>query len=125
SARTIPAFVTRHGIDLTELEDRRYRSFADFFTRSFRPGARRVPPGDVLISPAESRVLCTPIAADTRVQIKGHDYTLAELLNDPATAERFAGGTCLVFRLTVADCHRYSYVDDGVRVSTTAIRGVL
>lgn len=125
SSRTIPGFVARHAIDMGEFEDRRYRTFADFFTRSFRDGARPVPPGNVLISPAESRLTCTPIDDATRVRIKGHEYGVAELLGDAATANRFAGGTCLVFRLAVDDCHRYSYVDDGELVTSTKISGVL
>jgi len=125
SAGGIPRFAAAYGIDLGEFEDRRYRSFADFFTRAFREGARPVPAGDVLISPAESRVTCVRIDPEARVGIKGHDYRLAELLRDDATARRFAGGQCLVFRLTVDDCHRYSYVDDGVTVATRRIPGVL
>ena len=125
SSRTIPGFVAAHAIDLSEFEDRRFLSFADFFTRAFRDGARPVPPGDVLISPAESRVTCVDVDDATRVLIKGHRYGLAELLGDTATARRFAGGICLVFRLAVDDCHRYSYVDDGVTVASTRIPGVL
>jgi phosphatidylserine decarboxylase len=125
SAREIPGFVAAHGIDLDEFEDRRFRSFADFFTRGFREGARPVPSSDALISPAESRVICADVDETTRVVIKGHSYGVDELLGDAEIARRFAGGTCLVFRLAVEDCHRYSYVDDGVTVASRRIRGVL
>jgi phosphatidylserine decarboxylase len=125
SARSIPAFVAAHGVDLGEFEDRRFRSFGDFFTRAFREGARPVPVGDVLISPAESRVTCVDIDDATRVVIKGHSYGVDELLDDAETARLFVGGLCLVFRLAVQDCHRYSYVDDGVTVSSRRIAGAL
>jgi len=125
SARSIPAFVADYGVDLTEFEDRDFRSFADFFTRTFRADARPVPTGDVLISPAESRVTCLAIDDATRVLIKGHEYGVAELLGDADVARSFAGGTCLVFRLAVDDCHRYSYIDAGVTVSSKRIRGAL
>ena len=125
SKREIPAFVDAHGVDLGEFEDRPFRSFADFFTRAFRAGARPVPAGEVLISPAESRVTYAGIDDATRVTIKGYSYGVDELLGDAEMARRFAGGTCLVFRLAIEDCHRYSYVDDGVTVSSRRIRGVL
>lgn len=125
SARSIPAFVEAHAIDLSEFEERHFRSFADFFTRSFRDGVRPVPVEDVLFSPAESRVTCVGIDDATRVLIKGHSYGVDELLDDAETARLFVGGQCLVFRLAVQDCHRYSYVDDGVTVSSRRIAGVL
>ena len=125
SARSIPGFVAAHGVDLAEFEPRAYRNFGEFFTRSFRQGARPVPEEGVLFSPAESKVTYVPIDHATRLTIKGHTYTVAELLDDADAAASFAGGTCLVFRLAVQDCHRYSYVDDGVTVASRRIVGVL
>lgn len=125
SSRAIPKFVDAYAIDLGEFEDRHFKSFADFFVRGFRDGARPVATGAVLISPAESRVTCIEIDDETRVLIKGHSYGVDQLLGDAETARPFAGGTCLVFRLAIQDCHRYSYVEDGVTVSTTRIPGAL
>jgi phosphatidylserine decarboxylase len=43
SRRKIGPFVRRHHIDMSEFEQRRYRSYADFFGRKFRPGVRSFP----------------------------------------------------------------------------------
>jgi hypothetical protein len=43
SARKIQPFVKKHKIDMSEFEPMIYRSYAEFFTRRFRPGVRRFP----------------------------------------------------------------------------------
>ena len=43
SARQIAPFVEKHKIDMSEFEPVIYRSYAEFFTRQFRPGARCFP----------------------------------------------------------------------------------
>ena len=59
------------------------------------------------------------------LKIKGSKYTIKDLLDDEMSAEYFRGGTCLVFRLTVDDNHRYNFIDSGKRLSTKKIRGEL
>jgi hypothetical protein len=43
STREIEPFIRRYHIDMTEFEPVRYRSFAEFFDRRFRPGVRTGP----------------------------------------------------------------------------------
>ena len=43
SARQIEPFVRRYHLDLSEFEPVKYRSFAQFFDRRFRSGARKFP----------------------------------------------------------------------------------
>jgi phosphatidylserine decarboxylase len=49
SARQIGPFVQEYHIDMSEFEPVRYRSFAEFFDRRFRPGVRKFPsaPGEM------------------------------------------------------------------------------
>jgi phosphatidylserine decarboxylase len=49
SGREIEPFIRKHHIDMSEFEQREYRSFADFFDRRFVPGARKFPssPGEM------------------------------------------------------------------------------
>ena len=63
-------------------------------------------------------------AADCEKQ-EFSSYTLPELLEDDALAERFCGGWCLIFRLSPDDYHRYSYPDAGTQERTVHIPGVL
>jgi hypothetical protein len=41
SARQIEPFIRKHNIDMSELKPVIYWSFAEFFDREFRPGARQ------------------------------------------------------------------------------------
>ena len=125
SADRIPAFVAAHGVSLDDTEPRTYASFADFFTRAFRPGARPVDP-DLrrLIAPADARLLVYPVTERLTVQAKGFTYTVADLLGRPVLAGD-APAWCLVFRLTVSDVHRYCFMDDCTVRDTVSVPGKL
>ena len=125
SRRQIPPFVERYGIDMDDYVETEYRSFADFFEREFRPGARPVAPPPALVAPADSCLLVYAIAPEGLLRIKGLDYTIAELLCDEALARRFHGGLCLVYRLAVHDGHHYIQIDDGRQTEPRPIPGVL
>ena len=49
STREIEPFVRKYKIDMSEFEPVQYHSFAEFFDRRFRPGARKFPsaPGEM------------------------------------------------------------------------------
>ena len=126
SVKKIPAFIKEHNIDMSDFEDREYKSFTDFFTRKIRYGKRPVDmtPG-ALISPADSKLLVYEIEKDTVMRIKGRTYTVDEILADAENAKEFAGGYALVFRLTVDDYHRFCYPDRGCLISRRLIKGKL
>ena len=126
SAKAIPGFVEKYHIDMSEFEDRQYRSFTDFFTRRFREGARRVESDEnAFVSPADSKLLVYDIDRDLKMNIKGSAYTLLELLGKDADLTGFEEGYALVFRLCMDDCHRYCFVDDGTIQSYYRIKGKL
>ena len=91
-------------------------AFNAFFTREILPGRR---PGRTesdardLISPADSRLTVYPIGGDTSFRIKYGTYSVASLLGGEDRAAAFAGGYCMVFRLSVDDYHRYCFFDSG------------
>ena len=126
SAKKIPAFIRDHNINMSDYEDREYKSFTDFFTRKIRYGKRPVDmtPG-ALISPADSKLLVYEIEKDTSLRVKGRTYTVDEILADSENAKEFAGGYALVFRLTVDDYHRFCYPDKGCLISKRMIKGKL
>ena len=126
SSKKIPAFVNEYGIDTEEFELREYRSFNDFFTRRIRPGRRPIEDDPkAFISPADSKVLVYPIDVDTKLIIKGREYTLDEITGDGIYAHEFAGGKAFVFRLCMDDYHRYCFPDSGSVISTKKIKGCL
>ncbi len=125
SRELIPEFVAQHNIDLNEFEAREYSSFADFFERQFKPGVRPIAPPPALIAPADSRLLVYDINDDGRIPVKGLSYTVEELLRDAALARAFTGGSCLVYRLTVSDCHHYIHTHNGSELERRSISGRL
>ena len=126
SAKKIPGFIKEHNIDMSDYEDREYKSFTDFFTRKIRYGKRPVDMApEALISPADSKLLVYEIEKDTTLRIKGRTYTSDEILADSENAGEFAGGYALVFRLTVDDYHRFCYPDRGCLISRRLIKGKL
>ena len=74
---------------------------------------------------ADSRVSVYPITDDLRLCMKNSVYTVSELIRDEALAQRFAGGSCLVFRLALDDMHHYYYADSGRVLSCREYGGEL
>ena len=125
SARKIPGFIEKHHIDMSDFEEEDYGSFNEFFVRKIRPEKRPFSMRkDVLISPADSKLLVYGIDEDTKLFIKGREYTLDEITGGTYT-EGFKGGHAFVFRLCMDDYHRYCFIDDGKVVSEKRIKGRL
>ncbi len=114
SRALIKPFINKNGIDMTEVEETRFRSFNEFFTRRLKGGARPIDADpDALISPCDGYMSAYEIEPNGRFLVKGTPYTLSELTRDAELAREFEGGLFLSFRLTPADYHRYIFVDDG------------
>lgn len=126
SCRMIEPFITRNSIDMSDYEERTYRSFNDFFTRRVTEGRRPVSmERGHLVSPCDGLLSVHSISRERRFSIKGQSYTLEELLRCSDISERFEGGLLLKFRLTVSDYHRYHYPDNGSKTENTKVDGIL
>lgn len=126
STAAIPFFVKSKQIPMQDYLPEKYRSFNAFFTRTARPGARPVNQSpELLVSPCDAKLTVLPITEGLRFTVKGTEYALPRFLGCKKLANRFAGGWCMIFRLTPDDYHRYCYPDDA-RVGTTRyIEGML
>lgn len=125
SALAVRPFIRKNHIRMDDFEQRRFRSFNDFFTRRVLPGKRPVDDAPAhLIAPCDSKLTVYDIRPDSRFRVKGTEYTLEGLLQSKELAETFLGGTLLLFRLTVGDYHRYTYIDSGFVTGSTRIPGV-
>lgn len=96
-------------LDLSDAAETRFRSMHECFTRRLQPGARPVDPDpEVLTSPCDAIVgAFGTVTAGRAYQVKGMDYTLADLLGDEAQAALFEGGSFVTLRLTSAMYHRF------------------
>ena len=125
SALAVKPFIRANHICMDDFEQRKFRSFNDFFTRRVLPDRRPVDTEPThLIAPCDSKLSAYEILPDSRFRVKGTQYTLEGLLRSKPLAERFLGGTLLLFRLTVGDYHRYGYIDSGFAGESTRIPGV-
>ncbi len=115
----IHSFLRHFPVDLAEAEREHpdaYVSFNDFFTRALKPGARPLASdARTLVSPVDGRISqCACIEGGRIIQAKGHDYSVAELLADPAAAQGFEGGGFCTLYLAPFNYHRIHMPCDGV-----------
>lgn len=121
----IAPFVKKNGIDLSQALGAPYAAFNDFFTRRLVPGARPIcEEAGSLASPCDGLLSVYPISEDSILTVKGQPYTVETLLDDPALARKFDGGTCMVFRLTPSHYHRYAFAVSGTILASRHIRGI-
>lgn len=126
SRRKIDSFVKEYNINMDDFEEKQYKSFDDFFIRKIKPGRRPIDKdASALIAPADSKLSVYPIGKDNRIEIKGVSYTLSELAGGKVNLGDYEGGTCLVFRLSMDDYHRYCFIDKGKVVKRYRIKGRL
>ncbi len=128
SRRKIKSFVEDHQIDLKESEREtleEYESFNDFFIRKLKKETRPIDTRPhILISPADGKILVfEAINIHRLIQVKGLEYTLAELIGDEALATEYEGGVCIVVRLAPADYHRFHFPQGGIPTKSQPIKG--
>ena len=126
SVPLIKPFVRKNNIDLSQFEPGPYPNYNEFFSRKIRPELRPVDQEPQhLIAPCDSKLTVLPITPESRFTLKDTPYTVASLLRSEELAQKYAGGTAMIFRLTVDDYHRYCYMADGQKEENVKIPGVL
>jgi phosphatidylserine decarboxylase len=115
SAREIEPFIRRHLIDMSDFEPAKYRSFAEFFDRRFRPGARQFPSAlNEMGAFAEARYFgWGRVDPDQTFPVKGYSLNAVQILGGEERARPFAGGPVLLVRLCPIDYHLVHYPDSG------------
>ncbi len=122
----IKKYIKKHGIDMNNYVEEKYKNFNAFFTRRIRPELRPFDlDPDAFVCPCDGLLSAYRITPDLTFNVKGFDYSVGTLLTDDEAAKRYEGGLCLVFRLTVSDYHRYFFSDGGVVVENRFIKGRL
>ena len=122
----IAPFIRRSGIDMSQYETGPFRCFNAFFRRRILPG-QRPETGDpaAIVSPCDGKVQVFAVDDGAQFEIKGIFYTMEQLLRSAELAERYRGGTLMLFRLSVDDYHRYAWPADGEATLPVRLDGVL
>jgi phosphatidylserine decarboxylase len=118
SARKIEPFIRKHKIDMAEFEPGPYSTYAEFFDRRFRPGARTFPKEPRIAGAfAEARYFgWTMVRPDQNFPIKGYSLDANELLGSAEYARLFKGGSVILARLSPVDYHHLHYFDAGTTI---------
>lgn len=129
SASQIVPFIKKYGINANEFLDPvdSFGCFNDFFIRALKPEARPIA-GDkeVAVIPADGRYrFISNIAEAGDIIIKGESFSIAQLLDDPALAERYANGSMVLARLCPSDYHRFHFPTLALPMTTRLINGYL
>lgn len=114
SKKQIKAFVDFYGIDMSQFEPsdiNEYPTFQDFFIRKHKPGFRPIAsPDDKTIATcvADSRLVVYDSLPQARsIWIKGHHFTLENLVGAEEPLKKWADAAVASFRLSPQDYHRY------------------
>lgn len=122
----IPVFRKNNNISMEGIviPKRGFACFNDFFTRKRKEVLFDADPNH-FPSPCDGFLSVSKIKAGQVLDIKHTKFSLRELLKNEKLADHFQDGLALVFRLTPAHYHRYSYPVDGTIVGKHRIKGVL
>lgn len=103
-------WVWRHTapLNLDEALEDRFVSIHHCFSRRLKPGARPVSErAGCLVSPCDGHVVAAgSVCRGMLMQVKGSEYSLAELLCSEYLAARYEGGTYLTIRISASMYHR-------------------
>lgn len=122
-------FIKAVGIDMSESEHpvEAYGSLEDLFVRRLKEGLRPIDADpEHVVSPVDARVGAQGIVEQgTLLQIKGRQYDLARLLQDPERAKSFEGGAYVTFYLAPRDYHNIHAPAAGHVVAARLVPGML
>ena len=102
-----------------------FRTRRDVFLRRIRYEECRpmVPAPEVVVSPADAKLIHGDLAADAAIRVKERFFDLETLVGSPDLARRFAGGTYGVFRLAPPDYHYFHAPVSGTVASVRELEG--
>ena len=120
SKHKIKKFIKENNINMSLYKDKKYRSFNDFFIREYKNITFNKKD---FISPCDSKLLVYKIDKNLKVKVKNFEYTVEELLNE--NIDDLKDSYMFIYRLSVDDCHRYYYLDDGTLEKKVRVKGRL
>ena len=123
SKRKILPFILKYDINMSLYRNQNYNSFADFIKR--KRDIKNESFENELINIADSKLQVFSIQDNLELKIKQSIYSLNELIQDEQIAKKYKDGTCLIYRLSMDDYHRFMFLDDGDIKNKKKIKGVL
>ncbi|NMO95671.1 archaetidylserine decarboxylase [Paenibacillus lemnae] len=123
----IPTFIKAYQIPAHEAEKEihEYRSLNEFFSRRLKMGMRAIDEtADAMTSPVDGVITgMGAVTAGTILNVKGQDYTIAELLAQSPRMENYLNGYMYVLYLSPTDYHRIHAPVTGKKAESEYLRG--
>ena len=118
-------FVKKYNINEDLFEDKKYKSFNDYFVRNKKEEYIKIDKNpNSFICPCDCK-LSVYKTNDKKFRIKHVDYELETLLKSKVLADEYKDDYVMICRLTPDDYHRYCYIDDGYHDANKKIKGLL
>jgi phosphatidylserine decarboxylase len=134
SSKKVPPFLKNFNIQIDQynkgsypekpIEDS-YKSFNEFFIRTFKDGQREfVPDSSKMAAFAEARYFGhEKVTDELKVPVKGSMIKAIDLIGNSDLGKDFIGGPFIIARLCPVDYHRYHYPDNGKTTTSYQIAG--
>jgi len=126
SAEKIQPFVEEYNIDMNIVQNPDFNSFNEFFTRKLKAGARPInKDSNVIISPADGKILAYTDISNTDFIIKGTRFDMNSFLANAELAKKYKSGSLIVIRLAPYDYHRFHFPVSGKVSKPVLVEGNL
>jgi len=114
STERIHPFIEDFDIDMSGVQEQKFKNFNDFFTRKLKDNARPVDTSlNIVISPADGKIMAYADISNSDFIIKGFRFDVSSFLDDPVLAQKYLEGTLIIIRLAPADYHRFHFPVSG------------
>ena len=127
SKSRVAPFITDYHLNPSEFAEDpdSYQTFNEFFYRKLNSEARPIATSPIVF-PADGRHLgFRNIDEIDGFFVKGQQFDIDQLLDDPILSERYHGGTLVLSRLCPVDYHRFHFPVSGTPGKTRLINGPL
>ncbi|RDU35460.1 phosphatidylserine decarboxylase [Neobacillus piezotolerans] len=120
SRKVVSRFAKAYKLNTEEMEKplAEFPTLHDLFIRKLKPGSRPVDQGEFsVVSPVDAVIEdIGTIKPNSEMEVKGKIYSVADMLGDMATAEKYMDGIYMIFYLSPSHYHRiHSPVDGQVK----------
>lgn len=117
--------ITKYKIDLSEFQETEFRSYSEFFLRSFKADRRKFDLNkNILPAFAEGRYIGhAEVLNESLFPVKGQFLSSQQLLQNDHWAPSFVDGPLLICRLSPTDYHHFHFPVDGRIIDRYRIHG--
>jgi len=124
SAKRINPFIEDFDIDMSGVQEQKFKSFNDFFSRKLKDNARPVDTSfNIVVSPADGKIMAYSDISNSDFIIKGFRFDVFSFLDNDDLAKKYRDGTLLIIRLAPVDYHRFHFPVSGNLSSNKKIEG--